>query len=294
LSADPALAIRGAIAPAIPRSAAADSFSVADWLLSRAPTRRFATARAAYEHAGLASGDSLARLVVAGARHRWRYSARVVTLCSARRRAVLQSNIEVDGIEHLDAAAARGRGVVMVSVHLSDFDLGGAWLAQVRGHEVVTVVGGPCARLREAVFDRIRHACGIRVRREETTRLADLLGDLGRGRIVTLMLDRRPRTGGIDVELLDQRAVLSAAPLLLARSSGAPVLVAGLKARADGGHTVRIAPVTSVGLHDGSAWLQRVALQLEELIRWAPEQWHIPPRLSQLAWVEELVATPTP
>ncbi len=255
-------------------------------LLSHLPTSRFVTARTAYSYGGLASTeDELARLIVGSARHRWRYSTRAVTLCSNRRRADLMRGIEAVGMEHLTSALATGRGIVLTSVHLSDFDLGGSWISQVSGREVVAVVGGPCPRLREAAFNRIRRTCAVLVRREEVTRIADLVGDLARGRIVSLMLDRHPQTGGAEVEFFGRRAVLSAAPLILARRTGAPVIVGGLKAQETGGHLVRIAPTSAVTTsNSGVAWLQGITRQLEDLIRWAPDQWHIPPRIAQLPW----------
>jgi KDO2-lipid IV(A) lauroyltransferase len=208
-----------------------------------------------------------------------------VTLFSDRRRAALQRGIEVVGLEHLAAAVRAGRGTVLVSVHLGDFDLGGSWLAQVCGHEVVAVVGGPCARLRAEALDRMRRRCGIIVRREENTSIGDLSDDLARGRIVSLMLDRRPNAVGVELCFLGRPAAVSTAPLSLARRTGATVLVAGLRARKNGGHLVRIAPAAVVPPRgDGVAWLQSVVDQLAELVRWAPEQWHIPPGLSQLLW----------
>jgi phosphatidylinositol dimannoside acyltransferase len=265
-------------------------------LLSHTPTSRFMTARAAYSYGGLASTeDELARLIVQGARHRWRYSTRAMTLCSNRRRAALMRRIETFGMEHLTRALATGRGIVLTSVHLSDFDLGGAWISHVSGREVVAVVGGPCPHLREAAFNRMRRTCAVLVRREEDTRIADLAGDLARGRIVSLMLDRHPQAGGVEVKFFGRRAVLSAAPLILARRTGAPVIVAGLKAQEAGGHLVRIAPTSAVTASSGGvAWLQGIALQLEGLIRWAPDQWHMPPHISQLPWGTPLVPDDVP
>jgi KDO2-lipid IV(A) lauroyltransferase len=254
-------------------------------LASRLPTSRYRTARAAYARAGLATDNAaLARLVLAGAQHRWRYSVRAAALCSRRQRRALHRGVKAAGGEHLDAALAGGRGVVLASVHMSDFDFGGSWLAQARGHEVVAVVGGSCAHAREAAFDRVRRACGVIVRREEQTGVADLVEDLARGRIVTVMLDRRPRAGGIELDFFGHRALVPMAPFLLARRAGAPVLVGGIRMRDDGGHLVRFAPALPLLDNDGRAWLQSVIHQLEALIRAAPEQWHIPPAIAQLPW----------
>ena len=256
-------------------------------LLRGTRTRRIAAARAAYRYGRLVSSDEeLAQLLFAGARHRWRSSARTLSLMSHRRRAALQVGIEASGAEHLQAAASRGRGVVIASAHLSDVDLAGSWLSQTCELEVVAVAGGACGRLRGEAFKRIRQACGVAVRHESSTRISDLCADLARGRVVVIMLDRRPRRGGVPVELLGRPAVVSAAPLILAIRTGAPVLVAAMTRQRSGGYLAQIAPAPQPTPAHSGCWTQALVAQLGKIISSAPDQWHIPPDFTELAWVD--------
>src|SRR5437879_9488420 len=51
----------------------------------------------------------------------------------------LGRHMERSGLEHLDAAVALGRGVILAVPHLGSWDRGGAWLASV-GYRLTVVV----------------------------------------------------------------------------------------------------------------------------------------------------------
>lgn len=71
----------------------------------------------------------------------------------------LQRAIEVHGGEHLEAARASGRGVILLSAHLGNWELGAAWLA-ARGTRV-NVVARPHASRVERFFAARRHRWGV-------------------------------------------------------------------------------------------------------------------------------------
>jgi lauroyl/myristoyl acyltransferase len=256
-------------------------------VLAHLPSCRFATARAAYTYAGLARpGTELDRLVLAGALHRWRYTTRAALLGDPRRRARLQARIRIHGAEHIDRALSADTGIVLVSVHLGDFDLGGAWLAETTGRQVVTVAGGRTSPLAKYTYGRVRATCGIHVRSERITRVADLEHDLRCRRIVSLMLDRYSGRAVVPAQFLGRPAAISAAPLILAARTGAPVVIAALQRSPEQDHHLarffRASPYDPTG--PGHVWLEQILSPLENLLRATPEQWHIPPRLAQLPW----------
>src|SRR5437660_339948 len=57
------------------------------------------------------------------------------------KREALAGAVEVHGAEHLAAARASGRGVILLSAHLGNWELGAAWLAA--GGARVNVVARP-------------------------------------------------------------------------------------------------------------------------------------------------------
>src|SRR5512143_1876457 len=73
----------------------------------------------------------------------------------------LAGAIEVHGAEHLEAARASGRGVILVSAHLGNWELGAAWLA-AQGPRVNLVARPHPSPWVERFYARRRDAWGVR------------------------------------------------------------------------------------------------------------------------------------
>src|SRR4051795_2384745 len=103
----------------------------APWVagLSRRPNGKFASTAEVHGFVGIERPGLLTDHV----EFVYRYYGRLLTLLSARRRRDLQGSIEPVGHEYLLEALEHGRGAVLVSAHLGDFDLAGSWLTQVDG-----------------------------------------------------------------------------------------------------------------------------------------------------------------
>jgi KDO2-lipid IV(A) lauroyltransferase len=96
-----------------------------------------------------------------------------------------------------------------------------------------------------------------------------------------LLCDRDIQGGVVEVEFFGERTTLPAGPATMALRSGAPVIPVGVyyTSRIDGHHAVILPPVPAerVGRlrEDVAAMTQRLAHDLERLIRRAPSQWHL-------------------
>src|SRR5205085_1380642 len=102
-------------------------------------------------------------MVAANIAHTLRYYRRLLRLADARERGRMHAEVDGAGVELLEEALGAGRGVILVSGHIGEFDLAASWLAQVRGLPVVV----PVARvdpLRQPLFDRTRVAAGLDLR----------------------------------------------------------------------------------------------------------------------------------
>lgn len=255
--------------------------------LRRLAAGKLATTRTAYAMAGLAgTAAELDALVAANLRFTLDYYRRLPSLSSSRRRRALQATIEPLRPERLTAALALGRGAILTSVHLGDFDLAGSWFAQVLGAGFVVPVRRIPSPVRQRFYDRARRHCGFLLRRHGDVTLTSLAGELSEGRLVVTMLDRRPMGATIPVSFFGRAAAVSAAPLALARRTGAPIVPAATWGDAAGRRRLWFgAPRTVEAAGPSAAELaQPLVLELEWAIRQAPEQWHVPAQLSQLAW----------
>lgn len=141
--------------------------------------------------------------------------------------ASLDARFDVDGIGHLAAAVAEGRGAVVVAPHLGGWDAAGAWLAR-RGYAVTTVaehIEPP--RLYDWFVAR-RAELGIETIPHGSDTLRALGAALARGGVVALLCDSDLGRRGVGVDFFGERTTLPAGPAKLALQSGAPLLAAAV------------------------------------------------------------------
>ena len=91
--------------------------------------------------------------------------------------------------------------------------------------------------------------------------------------VVALLADRDIGGGGVDVEFFGETTKLPGGPAALARRTGAPLLPTAIYFDSRGHHAVVRPPVPPEG--SVAEVTQRLAAELERLIRRAPEQWHL-------------------
>jgi KDO2-lipid IV(A) lauroyltransferase len=254
-------------------------------LAATVPTRKLAATRSFAVDARLVHRGGESALLRANAAFVWSYYWRFARLASGPSRERLLKEVTAIGDARLRAAVRRDRGVILLSVHLGDFDVAGAWLAAKRGLTPVVVSRRLEPRWREAAFSSTRRRCGVVVRDAADTSLAELEDDLGQRRVVLAMLDRRPSGPGATSVMLGRPAVAPAAISVLAARTGASLLPAATW-RDGRGSTVAWfgEPFTVAGEATGNARVVAAAEQLGRLIRAHPDQWHVPRDLSQMAW----------
>ncbi|MGH9038563.1 MAG: phosphatidylinositol mannoside acyltransferase [Acidimicrobiia bacterium] len=191
----------------------------------------------------------------------------------------LGRGVVVEGFEHVEAASAGGRGVIFVTPHLGNWDLGGAWMA-ARGYRPVTV-----AEVLEPPelfewFCAYRRELGMEIVPVGDGAGAVLLRALADGRIVGLLSDRDLSRTGVEVEFFGERTTLPGGPATLALRAGVDIIPSTLLFDGPHGHRLIFCPPISVErqgrLREDIARITQVlAGELEQLVRRAPEQWHL-------------------
>ena len=189
-----------------------------------------------------------------------------------------QAIIEIEGIAHWDAARACGRGVVLATGHLGNWEVLGAWLAALG--MPVWVIYHP---FREERLDRFvrgrRERAGVRgIPADGTSRRAWRV--LRRGEILGILIDLVPRGESVTCIFFGRECRAAPGPARLALAAGAPIVPACLVYR-HGRMRVRfeaaIDPAEIPAGTDPAAAVgeitQRLARVLEDWIRESPEQW---------------------
>lgn len=193
--------------------------------------------------------------------------------------AFLDEHIDSEGFHHIRAGLAAGRGVVLALPHLGNWDFAGAWLAQQGAS--VTVVAEPLepSELFEW-FVETRAELGMRVIPLSATAGNEVLAALAANEAVCLLCDRDLTGDGVAVDFFGERTTLPGGPALMALRSGAPLIPVGCYFRPRGRHFLRItAPLATARTgrirDDVTRVTQELAHRFEELIRAAPEHWHL-------------------
>ncbi|MEI8057846.1 MAG: phosphatidylinositol mannoside acyltransferase [Actinomycetes bacterium] len=204
----------------------------------------------------------------------------------------IRSKMGVVGEPFLVEALAEGKGVVIVTPHMGNWDHAGVWVSTV--HSVVTTVA---ERLEpEELFQKfldVRLARGIDVipLTGGVPPYPYLLNRIEQGRLIALVADRDLSRGAISVNFFGAEARFPPGPAALAVDTGAVLLPTAMYYE-DGRNWVRFYPRIEVPA-DGRRLLQvrevtqKVADRFEEIIGEHPADWH----MMQRVWVDDLDPT---
>jgi len=228
-----------------------------------------------------ATDAEVERVVRKGFRLYGRYWGEAFRLENLTREDV-RGRMRIEGREHLDAALGEGRGAILAVPHLGNWDAGAAWVV-AEGYQLTTVV----ERLEPAeLFDRFvayRRALGMEILPLDngSESMRGLLRALRAGRVVALVCDRDLTGHGLPVRMFGATAMMPGGPAALALKTGATLLPCGVFHDRKAGQWVSVVrPAIRVEPSgdqraDVLALTQRLAEEFEQLIRRAPEQWHM-------------------
>ena len=198
--------------------------------------------------------------------------------------------IDIEGFDYITAGIERGSGVILALPHVGGWDFGGAWLATQGLPPTVVVEPVEPPELFEW-FAGVRRALGMTVVQLGPDAGRAVLHALRSNQIVCLLCDRDLVGDGIEVEFFGERTTMPAGPATLSLRTGAPLLAAAVYFAPRGGHHAVVMPPVPAQREgrlrdDVGRVTQELAHRFEELIRAAPEQWH----LLQPNWPSDLAS----
>jgi KDO2-lipid IV(A) lauroyltransferase len=185
-----------------------------------------------------------------------------------------------EGREHIDRAVARGKGGLILTGHLGNWEIGGIFLA-LMGYPL-TVITAPDmeARLHEYRL-RLRREQKIKVITLDDTLASSLavLKSLQANELVALLGDRDLFGKGIPVIFFGRKIFFPLGPALLSYLSGAPLIPTFVLMDRNHKYLCLAEPpifLQNTGNRDEdlAANTQRIAAILEKFIRLNPEQWY--------------------
>lgn len=187
------------------------------------------------------------------------------------------ANFTHDGFEHFEAARARGKGTLIVTAHLGNWELLGVLysLLGVKLHIVARDIKNKSAN---KLWIELRQNSGLKQisAKRRQGGLKQMLVALKQNEVVAIVLDQAMAPDkGVFVDFFGKPACTLDLAAVLAKRTGAAVVPAFTFRRPDGAHHASIqAPLEwEEGPEDVLVNTQRYTRLIEEAVRAHPEQW---------------------
>jgi KDO2-lipid IV(A) lauroyltransferase len=211
--------------------------------------------------------------------HLGRTSIETAVLPSYSRTEIISLFEEVNGWSIVEERLARGKGLILVSGHLGNWELGGAYIA-ARGTEIDVVARHMANPLFDRYLTKTREQIGMSVVHDEDA-VRRVPRSLRSGRAVAFLVDQ----GAVGlastwVPFFGRYAKTPRGPAVFALRLGTPVVFGVALRRPSGRYQLTFEPVDATQTGDREADVDRIVaeytLTLERWVRRAPEQyfWH--------------------
>lgn len=132
-------------------------------------------------------------------------------------------SVNIEGEAHLQRLASQGQGVIVLTTHLGNWELGAVMLNRL-GHPLTGLVRPHADTRLNALFAAQRRRCGLETFPLGTHALREALHILQRRRWLGLIADRDFTGHGVAVAWGSHRVVLPNGPALLSLQTQAPIL----------------------------------------------------------------------
>lgn len=185
--------------------------------------------------------------------------------------APMRKGLQVEGLEHLEAARAGGRGVIVVSGHFTTLEMAARLMCDYAPLAGMYRPHDQGAMEWAVKRGRLRYASAMFTREE----LRPALKHLKQGGLLWFAPDQDTRRGdSVFVPFFDRPAYSLTSTHQLARLSGAAVIAFSHVRRDDGGYTLKLSPAfTNFPTADATADTARVMAAIEAMVREAPSQY---------------------
>ena len=186
---------------------------------------------------------------------------------------VLLSRVELCGMEHVHAAAALGKGILVLTAHYGNWELLAAshTLSIFPLSVVVRPMDDP---LMDRLVERFRRRSGVELIAKRQA-LPEIRDALRRGRMVGILLDQNAsRAEGVFAPFFGIPASTSKALAVISLRTGAPVVPIFIRRVEGGRHRVEVQPVIPSPLAgDVADYTAAFNRSIEAAVRRAPAQW---------------------
>jgi len=185
--------------------------------------------------------------------------------------------VEIRGREHVEAAKARGKGVVILTGHCGNWELAALALSRSFETPMSVVARRQNSPYLNKMVERMRMRYNNLVIYKEKA-LRNMLAVIRNNGMIGLLVDQAvlPEEGAL-IDFLGHKAWASKAPVVLARKSGTAIIPAFIRREADR-HIIDIQPALSFSDNNSTtevaADVQKYSRAIEKFIIRHPVDWY--------------------
>jgi KDO2-lipid IV(A) lauroyltransferase len=189
--------------------------------------------------------------------------------------AFVREQVTVVGREHLEAAQAKGRGCVIVTAHVGNWEMGAAVIDKL-GYPVTAIALPHKNPKVNVLFNRQRESHGVTVVPANVA-VRRCIQALRKGKCVAVLGDRDFGSFGEPMDFLGRKTQIPKGAAFFACRTGAAVIVTFLTPDANGRYTMSfsepIYPSEGFSEDDVMALMRRYVPLIERKIKADPTQW---------------------
>ena len=192
---------------------------------------------------------------------------------------LLKKHIEFAGKENLEAALAKGKGVILISAHFGNFPLMLAKLS-LEGYKTAAIMRYMRDERAEKFFIAKRTQVGLKTIYSQPRKacVENSIRTLRNNELLFIPIDQNFGTGGVFVDFFGKKAATATGPVVLALRTKAAVIPCFIVRQKDDTH--KIIFEESLNLEEGRTFQETIIINIQKLtdiiesyIRKYPAEW---------------------
>ena len=192
----------------------------------------------------------------------------------------IQERVVAENLHYIDEALQKGKGAILLSGHIGNWELGGVLLSLL-GYPSVAIALPHKERPVNNLFNKQREARGlIIVPPQSATRRC--LSILSQNKIIAVVADRAFGPNGIVLDFLGKKSLFPKGPAIFSAKTGAPIIPVFLVRTGEGRFRIIVHKPIDPGVANGNGRIDEEILEniikkyikiVQQMILAYPDQW---------------------
>jgi len=181
--------------------------------------------------------------------------------------------VTIENRHYLEQAGADGKGVIVLTAHLGNWEWLGAALA-LYGFPVASIVKSQPKEIHTRLINEFRRQAGIQLFTRGTTELIGAARALKHGKVLGFFLDQDGGKDGLFIDFLGLKAATYTGAAVFAHKFQLPVIPAFIVRCETGGHKILLGePFYFEPSHTIDSFTARLSETIEQKIYEYPDEW---------------------